>query len=190
VQVAVAAGSLSNGATGSADESEARIPRIAGFDRQSALHPGHFDQSTIRRSALKAGALGGLVGVLSPLLGILVAGAFAVFFYRRQKGFVPPVSVGSRAAAAAGVIPYTLSYLLSVIRIFAFHHQQEYTDQFVKLWQMLGFNPSDPDIQAGIHFALTPSGIAMGFFLGMILAVALAAGAGALAALFGRQPRI
>lgn len=168
----------------------ARIPTLTHFDHPLTLHPSEFDRGAVGRAALKAGVMGGVVAAVSPLLGVLLAGTFAVFFYRREKGFAPPIGVGSRAGGAAGVISFAINYLIFVIGVFAWHRQQEYTEQMVKLWQKLGVNLSDPDVQNTIHILFTPAGIALTFFVGMIFAVALAAAGGALTALFlRRRPR-
>jgi hypothetical protein len=84
------------------------------------------------------------------------------------------------------VVSFAINALLIVIRVFALHAQQEYIDAITKIAQMVGYNPADPDIQAGIHNLLTPSGMAVTFFFGMIFTVVLAALGGAMAALFFR----
>ena len=47
------------------------------------------------RAALKAGVLGVFIGMI-PLLGIVLTGALAVYFYRRESKFVLPVALGAR----------------------------------------------------------------------------------------------
>jgi hypothetical protein len=149
--------------------------------------PGVMDQGTAVRSALKAGVLGVFIGML-PILGIVLTGGLAVYFYRRESGFVLPAGVASRLGAAAGVVSFAINALLITIRIFAFHAQQEYIDGIVKVGQAFGLNTADPDIQTGIHNLFTPSGLAITFFFGMIFTVLLASVGGALASLFLRPP--
>jgi hypothetical protein len=56
----------------------------------------------------------------------------------------------------------------------------------LKIAQRFGANTADPDLQASIHNLFTPSGLAITFLFGMILAVVLASAGGALASLFLR----
>ncbi len=145
-----------------------------------------MDRGIAVRAALKAGVLGVLIGII-PFLGIALTGALAVFFYRRESRFVLPAALGSRLGGAAGVVAFAINALLITIRIFVFHAQQEYTDAILKVAQRFGTNVADPDIQANIHNLFTPAGLAITFFFGMILAVALASAGGALASLFLRS---
>jgi hypothetical protein len=73
-----------------------------------------------------------------------------------------------------------------VIRIFLLHGQQQYIDAITKFAQAVGYDTADPVIQASIRSFVSPSGLALTFFFGMIFTVALAALGGALAALLLR----
>ena len=84
------------------------------------------------------------------------------------------------------MVAFAINALLITVRIFVFHAQQEYIDSMVKVAQRFGANAADPDIQASIHNLFTPSGLALAFFFGMVVTVALAAVGGALASLFLR----
>jgi hypothetical protein len=137
------------------------------------------------RAALKAGVLGVFIGMI-PLLGMVLTGALAVFFYRRENRVSPPTALGSRLGGAAGVVAFAINALMITIRIFVFHAQQEYTDAILKIAQRFGANVSDPDIQASIHNLFTPAGLAITFFFGMIFTVVLASVGGALASLLNR----
>src|SRR5208282_1545816 len=128
----------------------------------STMHRG-----TAVRAALMAGVLGVFIQMI-PLLGIVLTGALAVFFYRREGKIVLPTALGSRLGGAAGVVAFAINALLITIRIFVFHAQQEYTDAILKVAQRFGTNVADPDIQASIHNLFTPSGLAITFFFGMI----------------------
>lgn len=145
------------------------------------------DRGIAVRVALKAGVLGVFIGMI-PILGIVLTGSLAAYLYRREKGSAPTTRIGSRVGAAAGVVSFAINSLLIVIRIFALHGQQEYVDAVMKFAQMMGYNPADPKMQASIQSLLTPSGMVLTFFFGMIFVVALAALGGALAAMIFRSP--
>lgn len=149
------------------------------------MQPGLFDRGIAVRSALKAGVLGVFLAMI-PLLGIVLTGSLAVYFYRREQGLAPAARIGSRVGAAAGVVSFGINALLILIRIVALHAQQQYFDEITKIAQMVGYNPADPEMQAAIHNLLTPSGLALTFFFGMMFTVALAALGGALVAWFFR----
>ena len=150
-----------------------------------------MDRSVAVRAALKAGVLGVFIGMI-PFLGIVLTGALAVFFYRRENGFALPTALGSRLGGAAGVVAFAINAQLITIRIFVFHAQQEYIDVILKIAQRLGANTADPDLQASVHNLFTPSGLAITFLFGMIFTVVLASVGGALASLFlrPRNPRM
>lgn len=162
-----------------------RISQVADFDRLPAMQPSLFDRGVAVRAALKAGVLGVFIGMI-PVLGIVLTGSLAVYFYRREKGLAPPTRIGSRVGAAAGVVAFGINSALIAIRIVALHAQQEYIDAITKVAKAIGYNPADPEIQNSIHNLFTPSGLALTFFFGMIFTVVLAAIGGALAALFLR----
>ena len=185
VQVAVPAGETAAALNDAAGGISVGISQVTDFDRQPAISHSLLDQGAAVRAALKAGVLGVFIGVI-PVLGIVLTGSLAAYFYRREKGFVPSPRIGWRVGAAAGVVSFAINALLIVIRVFALHAQQEYIDAITKIAQMVGYNPADPDIQAGIHNLLTPSGMTLTFFFGMIFTVVLAALGGAMAALFFR----
>ena len=142
-----------------------------------------MDRGIAVRAALKAGLLGFFIGMI-PFLGLVMTGAVAVFFYRRESESTLPAALGSRLGGAAGVVTFAINALLITIRIFVFHAQQEYTDLFLKVAQKFGANAADPEIQASIHNLFTPAGLALTLFFGMIFTVVLASVGGALAALF------
>jgi hypothetical protein len=148
---------------------------------------GAMDRGTAVRAAIKAGLLGVFIAII-PLLGIVLTGALAVYFYRRENGFVLPAALGSRVGGAAGVVAFAINALLVAIRIFVFHAREEYADSILKIAQKFGANAADPEFQAGIHSLLTPAGLAMTFFFWMIVTVVLASAGGALASLFLRPP--
>jgi hypothetical protein len=143
------------------------------------------DRGKAVRAALKAGVLGVFIGMI-PLLGMVLTGALAVFFYRHENRVSPPTALGSRLGGAAGVVAFAINALMVTIRIFIFHAQQEYIDAILKIAQKFGANVADPDIQASIHNLFTPAGLAITFFFGMIFTVVLASVGGALASLLLR----
>jgi len=149
-----------------------------------------LDRGIATRAALMAGVLGIFIQII-PLLGIVLTGVLAVFFYRRESGFVLPTGLGSRVGGAAGVVAFAINALLITIRIFVFHARQEYIDLLLRFAHTVGANAADPDFQAGIRSMLTPSGLAITFLFGMMIAAVLASMGGALASLFlrPRNPR-
>ncbi len=151
---------------------------------------GTMDRGAIVRAAIKAGVLGVFIGMI-PFVGTVLTGALAVYFYRRENGFLLPARLGGRLGAAAGVVSFAINSLLIAIRIFAFHARQEYIDSILKFAQAFGANVADPDVQSGVRNLFTPSGLAITFLFGMIFAVALAGVGGALASLMmrPRNPR-
>jgi hypothetical protein len=142
-----------------------------------------MDRGTVVRAALKAGVLGVFIGMI-PVLGIVLTGALAVYFYRRENGLVLPAALGSRVGAAAGVVSFAINSLLIAIRIFVYHAQQEYIDAILKFSQAFGANVADSDVQAGVRNLFTPSGLAITFVFGMIFTLVLASLGGAAASWF------
>ena len=169
-------------ASGVADTTSFRLPGAADFERSREGRSGRVDQGVAMRSALKAGALGGVIGVIAPPLGVVLAGTLAVFFFRREKGFVPPVRIGWRLGAVAGVVSFAIDYGLMLVQIFVQHAQQDYIQKVLKMWQDIGANTSDPAIQASIHILFTPLGLVLTFVFGMIFPALLAGVSGALSA--------
>jgi hypothetical protein len=187
VQVAVPIGEAAG--EGLSGEAFARIPQNTNLDRPLALQQSLPDRGAATRAAVKAGVLGFFVGMI-PLLGIVLTGSLAVYFYRREKDLVPPAGIGSRLGGAAGIVSFGINSLLITVRLLAFHAQREYIETMLKVAQAVGYNPADPEIQAVVHNLFTPSGLMLTFFFGMIFTVALAALGGALAALvLRRRPR-
>ena len=144
-----------------------------------------MDRGKAVRAALMAGVLGVFIGMI-PFLGMVLTGALAVFFYRRENGVLPPTALGSRLGGAAGVVAFAINALMITIRVFVFHAQQDYIDALLKIAQRFGANAADPDIQASIQNLFTPSGLMITFFFGMIFTVVLASVGGALASLLLR----
>ena len=166
-------------------------PEISAETRLASSQPYHtvsgrtMDRSTAVRAALMAGALGVFIQMI-PLLGIVLTGALAVFFYRRESRIVPPATLGSRLGGAAGVVAFAIKAVLITIRIFVFHARQEYIDFLTRFAHTVGANAADPDFQTGIRGLLTPSGLAITFLFGMMIAAVLASVGGALASWFLR----
>jgi hypothetical protein len=188
VQVAIPDAGIATGSNRESDEISPETVHAGRFDRpgfdRSGTTSGHtMDRGIAARAALKAGVLGIFIAII-PLLGIVLTGALAVFFYRRENGLVLPAALGSRLGGAAGVVAFATNTLLFAIRIFVFHAQREYLDFLMQIANKTGVNSADPDFQAVIHSMLTPSGMAFTFFFGMIFVVVLAALGGALASWF------
>jgi len=181
VQVAISDAEVAPGLNRAPDEFS---PAIA-VEMRQASSGSALDRGKAVRAALKAGVLGVFIGMI-PLLGMVLTGALAVFFYRRENRVSPATALGSRLGGAAGVVAFAINALMITIRIFIFHAQQEYIDAILKIAQRVGANAADPDIQASIHNLFTPSGLVITFFFGMIFTVVLASVGGALASLLLR----
>jgi hypothetical protein len=188
VQVAPSDAEVAPGLNRAPDELSSDDPvgaRLASSQTRQPMSGSAMDRRRAVRAALKAGVLGVFIGMI-PLLGMVLTGALAVFFYHRENRGSPPTALGSRLGGAAGVVAFAINALMITIRIFIFHAQQEYTDAILKIAQRFGANAADPDIQASIHNLFTPSGLAITFFFGMIFTVVLASVGGGLAALILR----
>jgi hypothetical protein len=173
-----------------ADELSPEILQAGRGDHPASMLGGIMDRGTVVRAALKAGVLGVFIGMI-PFLGIVLTGALAVYFYRRENGLVLPAALGSRVGAAAGVVAFAINSLLIAIRIFVFHAQQEYIDAILKFSQAFGANVADADVQTGVRDLFTPSGLAITFVFGMVFTLVLASAGGAAASWFlrPRDPR-
>ncbi|MGC1786477.1 MAG: zinc ribbon domain-containing protein [Terriglobales bacterium] len=180
VQIAVPDSGVTAGLNSAGDGFSPEISPSGQFDR-----PGTLNRKIAVRAALKAGVLGVFIGMI-PFLGIVLTGALAVYFYRRESRLVLPAAFGARLGGAAGVVSFAINALLLTIRIFIFHAQQEYIDFFTRFARTIGANAADPDFQAVIHSLLTPAGLAISFIFGVIFALVLAGAGGALASLFLR----
>jgi hypothetical protein len=157
----------------------------AGYSNRPVPSANTTDSGVAVRAALKGGAAGVVISIITmPLIGIVLAGVLAVYFYRREKGVVLAAALGARLGGAAGVVCYVVSLLLVTIHILAFHAQQLYIDGFLKAAQTFGNNPSDPVVQASLHNLLTPVGLAITFFFAMLFVIVLASIGGALASVF------
>jgi MFS family permease len=181
VQVAISDAEVAPGLNRAPDEFS---PETA-VETRLASSGSAMEKGKAVRAALKAGVLGVFIGMI-PLLGMVLTGALAVFFYRRENRVSPATALGSRLGGAAGVVAFAINALMITIRIFVFHAQQEYIDAILKIAQRFGANAADPDIQASIHNLFTPAGLAITFFFGMIFTVVLASAGGALASLINR----
>src|ERR1700674_3368600 len=159
--------------------------RLASSQPRQGSSGTAMDRGKAVRAALKAGVLGVFIGMI-PLLGMVLTGALAVFFYRRENRVTPPAALGSRLGGAAGVVAFAINALMITIRVFVFHAQQEYIDAILKIAQKFGANAADPDMQASIHNLFTPAGLVITFFFVMIFTVVLASVGGALASLMNR----
>jgi hypothetical protein len=184
VQISIPDAPVATSLNPAADEPSPEMLQAGRPDR-AALTPGLMDRGMAVSAALKAGVLGFFIAAI-PLLGFVLTGGLAVFFYRRKTGIILPTALGLRLGGAAGIVAFAINAALLTVWIFVFHGQQEYTDYLLKISQRFGANPSDPDMLASIHGLFTPAGLTAGLFFGMIVAVALASIGGALASWFLR----
>jgi hypothetical protein len=184
VKIAAPEPPLGVGPNAAVDEDSNQGFQVARPDAPS-VRPGLMDRGVAVRAALKAGVLGIFVGMI-PILGIVLTGALGVFFYRRGSRVILPAALAARVGGAAGVVAFAINSLMIIVRVFAFHAQQEYIDAILKIAQSFGANVADPEVQASVRNLFTPAGLAVTFFFGMIFTVALASIGGALASLFMR----
>ena len=194
VQVGTAAGeteAVDSAAEGSGTTTpSSRLPQVYDSYHAPESREGLVDRNVAKRAVLKAGALGGLIGAIIPVVGVVLAGSFAVFSYRRERVLFSGARLGFKLGAGAGALSFAIDYVLGIVRIFSTHSQQEFVDKAVKSWQALGVDISDPGIQAGIHMMFTPAGIVIALIFGMILAAFLAGLFGAVtAAMIGPRAR-
>lgn len=182
VQVAVAEDA---GRLGTAAES-AQIQQIS-IERAPTLEHALFDQSAGTRAAIKAGVVGVLVSWILPCVGVLVTGSLAVYFYRRERGLILPPRMASRLGGAAGLVTFSITFLVFVVLLFGLHGQQAYIDYLLKNVPTMGHNATDPDMQNAAHFAATPVGIALTYLFGAAVSMLLAAAGGALASVAFRH---
>jgi len=186
VQVATPVSEIDVGLNPAPDALATEIPQTGQFDRPNVTAGMMTAGSTMDtriavRAALKAGALGVFIGMI-PVLGIALTGALAVFFYRRENGFVPPIAVAARLGGAAGIAVFLVNALF-IIPIIVLHAQQD----ILKMAQRYGINTASLQFQASMHL-FTPSGLAINF-IGLLV---LASVGGALASMFmrPRSPRV
>jgi len=118
-----------------------------------------------------------------PVIGILLTGGLAVYFYRREIGVAPAPKIGARLGAAAGIVVYAVN-ALSTILIIAFHAQQQIIDSFSRAAEKLGLNTGTVEFQASMHELFTPRGLVTSF----VVALVVSSAGGALAALALRHP--
>jgi hypothetical protein len=152
---------------------------------------GILDRGIATRAAIKAGVLGFFLGMLLPFIAIVLAGGLAVFFYRRESGFVLSAALASRIGGAAGVVAVAIQSVLFTVYIFIFHRQQDYIDSVTRFVHSVGGDASASDIQASIRTLFTPAGLIVTLFFVMIFAVLLSSAGGALTSLVlrPRKPR-
>lgn len=150
-----------------------------------------MDRALAARSAIKAGVLGFFLGMFLPFLAIVLAGALAVYFYRRESGVALSTALGSRLGSAAGVVAIGIQSIFFTIWIFVFHRQQEYIDSVTRVLHSVGADASIPEIQTSLRTMFTPMGLAFTLFFVMMIALVLASIGGALASLWmrPRHPR-
>jgi hypothetical protein len=168
--------------TGSAaDELSPDILQAGRGEHPMLSGPG-MESKTAVRAAVKAGLLGTIISAI-PLIGLVLTGALAVFFYRRKSGSVLPAALAARLGAAAGLFVFGVSALFAIV-IVVTHSQQQFVDMLMQTLQRLGANTADPELEANLRagFAntFTPSGQAVA----LLFAVVFSSIGGALASLF------
>jgi hypothetical protein len=181
VQIAIPDDGLPAGLNPAPDEFSPDVEtRLASSQMRQTASASAMNKGVAVRAALKAGVLGVFISMI-PLLGIVLTGGLAVFFYRRESRFVLPAALAARLGGAAGIVVFAINALFTILTIL-FHVQQECIDGILKIAQRYGVNTDTPQFQASIHNLFTPKGLASFF----IIALVLASVGGALASLFMR----
>lgn len=161
------------------------VSQTATLESTHAVIPG----DRIARSAVvKAGILGVLLGFI-PLLGSVLTGVLAVWFYRRAGATPGSARPGARLGGAAAALAFAISASFTVVQVFVFHAQKESEEAMLKFLGNIGANLADPELQASLHRLFTPSGMAFSILLGLIVSAVLGAVGGAIAASSRPRPR-
>jgi len=115
-----------------------------------------------------AGVLGIVLGTFIPVLGIVLTGFFAVYFYRRKRGFAPRAAVGARLGAAAGLVVFAVNALFTLV-VIALHMQSQCIDAMAQFLQKFGVNTANPQFQASMNELFTGPGLARSFLVMLVL---------------------
>ena len=91
----------------SGNSSRRGLPRL----RRGKPRPEHAGQGKCRSCRAQGGVLGVFIGVI-PFLGMVLTGALAVFFYRRENGFVASCRARVASWRGAGVVAFAINALL------------------------------------------------------------------------------
>ena len=165
--------------SGSDSDSDSQAPPVpaarvnAGLDRKIAV-----------RAALLAGLLGLLATTVIPLLGIVLTGALAVFFYRLFGGEALLMALAARLGAAAWTVSFAIFCFFYVTSVVFARPQVE--EQMIKRVQALGGDMPLAQVQEAVRFVLSPVGLSLTLLLYFGIGVVLAAIGGAVAASLGR----
>ena len=164
---------------GSDSDSDSQAPALpatrvnAGLDRRIAV-----------RAALLAGLLGLLTTTVIPLLGIVLTGALAIFFYRFFGGESLLMALAARLGAAAWTVSFAIFCFFYVTSVVFARSQVE--EQMIKRVQALGGDMPLAQVQEAVRFVLSPVGLSLTLLVYFGIGVALAAIGGAVAASLGR----
>jgi hypothetical protein len=186
VQIAVADSGNAALLNASGDAGSLEISQSRDSDSSERLSGNEIDRGTAVRAALKAGLLGVFIGAV-PVIGIVLTGALAVFFYHRKRRTTPSASFAARLGGAAGFVVFAIG-ALAAMAIIVLHAQQQFLDTMIDTFQKLGANTADPQIRATIRDmfapAFTPAGQAIAFIVTVV-----PASVGGLVASFFLRPR-
>ena len=136
----------------------------------SASYPGASRANAIQWSeALPATALGGVIAAVAmatPLgvfgLGMLVAGALSVVFYRRRNpaAHVTP-AMGARLGAVSGALGFGIFAILTSIEMVVFRSGGELRAALLDAVRQSAARSSDPQAQQMLEYLKTPQGLAL-----------------------------
>ncbi|MBA3912497.1 MAG: hypothetical protein H0X25_01245 [Acidobacteriales bacterium] len=168
---------------------------VAGPGGSAADYAGHVHWSR----SLPAVLIGGLTAALAmslPLggfgLGVLAAGAFAVFLYKRRTplAHLTPV-MGARLGGLAGAVGFIIFAFITSLGMALSHSAGEMRKALVEAIRQQALRNPDPQAQQVIEALNTPSGLAILLALSLaflfIVFVVLSGLGGALGAYFTRR---
>jgi len=131
--------------------------------------------------ALPAAFLGLLVATfLSTVLkgalgvGLLTAGFFSVYFYRRRNPFTPlTLRLGARLGALSGLLGFAITMIATAIATAILHSAAEIHGLMLKAVQQYGAGSSNPQMQQVLDFYATRQGFIVMLILGCLMMLIL-----------------
>ena len=151
----------------------------------------------LRPCALAAliAAVGMVLKLVAPLIGVVGAGFLAVAFYRREHpGAIVRAGSGARIGALCGLLCSAMTAVLGTVRVVVLHEGNLIRQTLLENVKQTASRYSDPQFQPGLDFMRSSTGLVlmMAFLLFIAFLSFLVMGTlgGALGgAMFGRHER-
>jgi len=146
----------------------------------SPSHPVQADRIQWSH-ALPATALGGLIAavvMVTPLgvfgLGMVVAGALSVVFYRRRHpdAILTP-GMGARLGVVSGALGFVMFVILTALEMSVFRSSAELRAVLLDAVQQSAARSADPQAQQVLEYLKTPQGMALVIGLGLLVVLAI-----------------